>query len=351
MVRNVVKNQPPPQLEERSSSDSSSEKVSRKSKASLASRQSMGEADSFNASSLGLSKNEETNNNKAVEDGVSGNSNAVSKEKVCYNNEAIPLMASDTEISGAGKVKEVVGKDRRVGPSALGIDCDFLCGPAGLDVLSMGFDKSDLHTPNPMERGSKDVSREKLSSVEITKWAEKENDFNSSKGDLEERVVLNPKCNLGLQGIGVFCSHDRERPCRRSGKSKDSIVDGGSSLAGKNFELPEFHNVFKDSRLKKKRFGSLNEIHEKGLSEADRRKRDRIKKHIKKKGISEETTELEGCSITESDMQARRNYLLVETTKTLEVGKKVGIEFIGDENEVVKDLISIAEKELEHKEV
>ncbi|KAK8652899.1 hypothetical protein V6N13_126922 [Hibiscus sabdariffa] len=110
MVRNVVKNQPPPPLQEISSSDSSSEKVSMKSKASLLSRQSLGEVDSFKTSSLGLSQNEETNTHKEVgEDGVSRNSKAVSLEKDCYNNEAIPLVTSDIEISGTWKVNEVVG--------------------------------------------------------------------------------------------------------------------------------------------------------------------------------------------------------------------------------------------------
>ncbi|KAK8476310.1 hypothetical protein V6N11_060192 [Hibiscus sabdariffa] len=100
---------------------------------------------------------EETNTHKKVgEDGVSGNSKAISKEKVCYNNEAIPLVACVTEIREAGKVKEVVGEDMRVGLSALGKDCDFLCDPVGLHAFSMGFDKSDLHTPNPMDRGSED---------------------------------------------------------------------------------------------------------------------------------------------------------------------------------------------------
>ncbi|KAK8579039.1 hypothetical protein V6N13_142275 [Hibiscus sabdariffa] len=173
--------------------------------------------------------------------------------KICYNNETTQSLESDTEISGAGKVKEVADKDRRVGPSALGKDCDFLCDPGGLDALSMGFDKPDLHTPNPLDKGSEDKIREKLSSAEITKWAEKDKDLNSSKGDLEEQGVLNPNGNLELRGIHVFCSHNRGGHCRPSGKSKASIVDGGSNLAWKNFELPEFHNVFKVSRLKKKK--------------------------------------------------------------------------------------------------
>ncbi|KAK8557270.1 hypothetical protein V6N13_013545 [Hibiscus sabdariffa] len=303
-----------------SSSDSSSEKVSRKSKASPASRQSLGEADSFKTSSLGLLKHEETNTHKEVgEDGVSGNSKAVSLEKDCYNNEAIPLVTSDIEISGTRKVKEVVGEDMRVGLSALGKDSDFFCDPTGVDVLSMG-----LHPQYPLDRGSGDKIRGKPSSAEITKRAEKDKDLISTKRDSEEREA--PNCVLESQEIDVFCPLDREGLCRRNGKSKASFVDGGSNSERKNFELPEFHNVFKESRLKKKRFGSLNEILEKGLSEVDKRKRDRDKK--------------------QSDMQARRNYLLVEAIKTLEVWKKVGIEFIGDENEVVKDLISLAEKEV-----
>ncbi|KAL4325630.1 hypothetical protein GQ457_11G000690 [Hibiscus cannabinus] len=342
MVRNVVKNQPPP-LQELSSSDSSSKKVSRKSKASPASRKSLGVPDSFKTSSLDLSKNEKTNTLKEVgEDGLSGNSMAVSLEKDFCNNEAIPLVTSELEISGTGKVKEVVGEDRRVGLSALGKDCNSFCDPARVDVLSMG-----LHPQNPLDRGSEDEIRDKLSSAELTKRAEKDKDLISTKGVSEDPGAFNPNYVLESQELDVFCPLDREGSSRRNDKSKASfIVDGGSHLEGINFELPELQNVFKESRLKKKKFGSLNEILEKGLSEVDRRKRDRVKKRTKQKRISKETTELEGCSITESDMQARRNYLLVEAFKTLEVGKKVGIEFIGDENEVVKDLILLAEKEV-----
>ncbi|KAK9011192.1 hypothetical protein V6N11_044046 [Hibiscus sabdariffa] len=171
-----------------------------------------------------------------------------------------------------------------------------------------------LHPQNPLDRGSEDEIWGKLSSAEITKRAEKDKDLISTKGDSEEREAINPNCILESQEIDMFCPLDREGTCRRNGKSKASFVGGGSNLEGKNFELPEFHNVLKESRLKKKRFGSLNEILEKGLSEADKRKRVRDEK--------------------------------LETIKTLEVGKKVGIEFIGDENEVVKDLISLAEKEI-----
>ncbi|KAL4331915.1 hypothetical protein GQ457_07G005780 [Hibiscus cannabinus] len=277
---------------------------------------------------IGFFIGKETDTLKEVgEDGLLGNSVAVSLEKDFCNNEAIPLVTSELEISGTWKVKEVMGEDRRVGLSALGKDCDSFCDPARVDVLSMG-----LHPQNPLDRGSEDEIRDKLSSAELTERPEKDKDLISNKGVSEDPGAFNPNYVLESQELDMFCPFDREGSSRRNDKSKASfVVDGGSHLEGNNFELPELHNVFKESRLKKKRFGSLNEILEKGLSEADRRKRDRVKK--------------------QSDMQAIRNYLLVEAFKTLEVGKKVGLEFIGDENEVVKDLILLAEKEVNHTEV
>ncbi|KAK8985427.1 hypothetical protein V6N11_068683 [Hibiscus sabdariffa] len=107
--------------------------------------------------------------------------------------------------------------------------------------------------------------------------------------------------------------------------------------------------MFKEPRIKKKRYGSLSAIQEKGISEADRRLRVRAKKRVKKKGKSEEASELEGRSISDSDMKARRNFLLAEAIKTIEVGKTIGIEFIGDENEVVKDLIALEGEDQEIK--
>ncbi|KAK8609495.1 hypothetical protein V6N13_061943 [Hibiscus sabdariffa] len=152
------------------------------------------------------------------------------------------------------------------------------------------------------------------------------------------------------EGVDEVSFSDGEGATRRSGKSKDTNSERAISRVGSNFELPEFHNMFKASRIRKKIFGSLFDIQDKGLSDADKRKRDRVRKRLKKKGKLEETTELEGYSVTDSDMRARRNLLLAEATKTLEVGKLVGIEFIGDENEVVQDLILIAEKEQDNRE-
>ncbi|KAK8578574.1 hypothetical protein V6N13_100407 [Hibiscus sabdariffa] len=83
MVRNIVKHQPSSLVRELSSSDSSSEKVSRESKATLDSSPSLMEDASINATSLGNSKNEEADAPGQVEeDCVSGKSKAGPQEKV-----------------------------------------------------------------------------------------------------------------------------------------------------------------------------------------------------------------------------------------------------------------------------
>ncbi|KAK8648081.1 hypothetical protein V6N13_128843 [Hibiscus sabdariffa] len=79
--------------------------------------------------------------------------------------------------------------------------------------------------------------------------------------------------------------------------------------------------------------------------EEDRKKRDRAKKRIKTKGKDIERTELEGNSITDSDMQVRRNALLEEAKRTLATGKVVGIEIIGDEAQALEELVSLVEKD------
>ncbi|KAL4312316.1 hypothetical protein GQ457_01G010310 [Hibiscus cannabinus] len=112
-----------------------------------------------------------------------------------------------------------------------------------------------------------------------------------------------------------------------------------------NFESPENRNSRKIQKRKERRFGSLFELQDKVLSELERRKRDRVLKRIKKKGKENEKPELEGCSVTDLDLQERRRILLREAKKTLATGSLCGIEIRGDVNEAVEELISLAEKD------
>ncbi|KAL4369078.1 hypothetical protein GQ457_05G035620 [Hibiscus cannabinus] len=111
------------------------------------------------------------------------------------------------------------------------------------------------------------------------------------------------------------------------------LEEGGSEV-----EAGELLGSDADRKKKEKKYGSLLAIQDKVLSKADRKKRDRAKKRIKTKGKDLERMELEGNSITDSDMQVRRNALLEEAKKTLAIGKVVGIEIIGDEAQALEEL-------------
>ncbi|KAK8564747.1 hypothetical protein V6N12_058330 [Hibiscus sabdariffa] len=72
---------------------------------------------------------------------------------------------------------------------------------------------------------------------------------------------------------------------------------------------------------------------------------------VKKKDKGEMLSELEGRLISDSDIQARKEILLLEAQRNLEVGKKVGIVFIGNEQTVKEELIVLAEKEQQDKNI
>ncbi|KAK9019006.1 hypothetical protein V6N11_034048 [Hibiscus sabdariffa] len=81
----------------------------------------------------------------------------------------------------------------------------------------------------------------------------------------------------------------------------------------------------------------------------ERRKKDRVKRRtkVKRKAKENEKTKLEGYSITDSDIQVRRNVLLKEAVKTLATGKVMGLEIIRDEEEALQELVFLGQKECE----
>ncbi|KAK9009640.1 hypothetical protein V6N11_036170 [Hibiscus sabdariffa] len=106
-----------------------------------------------------------------------------------------------------------------------------------------------------------------------------------------------------------------------------------------SFDLPEFQQKSKPARVK--RYGSLQHFQYKDLSAAEKKKLERYRKR-KKKGLKfPEQSEIEGRSLSDSDLKTRWENGIKEAKETLEVGKKVGIEFIGDEQEIILDLVNL----------
>ncbi|KAK8663533.1 hypothetical protein V6N13_083349 [Hibiscus sabdariffa] len=83
----------------------------------------------------------------------------------------------------------------------------------------------------------------------------------------------------------------------------------------------------------------------------ERLKRDRAQRRCKKSWIAQESSELEGRSLSDSDLQARQNVLIREAWRTLETGKELGLKIRGSEQDVIEEISLLEEAELSAKGV
>ncbi|KAL4291654.1 hypothetical protein GQ457_14G003620 [Hibiscus cannabinus] len=60
-----------------------------------------------------------------------------------------------------------------------------------------------------------------------------------------------------------------------------------------------------------------------------------------------EASELENRSLTDSDLFAQQSFLIREARKTLELGKSVGFQFHGPEDEIVREIAQLEESSRE----
>ncbi|KAL4333268.1 hypothetical protein GQ457_07G010490 [Hibiscus cannabinus] len=111
--------------------------------------------------------------------------------------------------------------------------------------------------------------------------------------------------------------------------------------SGRSF-FPEL--VIKKKKAKK--YGSLLDLQDKALSTTDRRKRDQALKKFKSRGNDLDYYELSGRSLSDSDLAAKWVSATKEAKKTLKLEKKLGVQVVGDEQDVVKELISLENKGL-----
>ncbi|KAK8497082.1 hypothetical protein V6N12_000242 [Hibiscus sabdariffa] len=67
-------------------------------------------------------------------------------------------------------------------------------------------------------------------------------------------------------------------------------------------------------------------------------KKERAIRRERKKAKSQEVSDLSGRSLSDSDLLARWESATKEARKAMELGKKVGIQFVGDERQVIHDI-------------
>ncbi|KAK8595384.1 hypothetical protein V6N13_016757 [Hibiscus sabdariffa] len=92
---------------------------------------------------------------------------------------------------------------------------------------------------------------------------------------------------------------------------------------------------------KDKKFGSLLELQNRSISISERRKRDKMLRSRKLSKQLMEETELSEKSLSDSDIKSKCSILIKEAREVPKLGKKIGVKIVGDENEVVQELVSL----------
>ncbi|KAL4387762.1 hypothetical protein GQ457_09G013100 [Hibiscus cannabinus] len=116
-------------------------------------------------------------------------------------------------------------------------------------------------------------------------------------------------------------------------------------------EARAFFPELAKKKLKEKRYCSLSDFQDKALSVLERKKKERAIRKERKKAKSQEVSELSGRSLSDSDLMARWESATKEARNAMELGKKVGIQFVGDERQMVMyswDVSKLGDGDFQH---
>ncbi|KAK8686507.1 hypothetical protein V6N13_125531 [Hibiscus sabdariffa] len=127
-------------------------------------------------------------------------------------------------------------------------------------------------------------------------------------------------------------------------KNDQEVNSSATEPEIEHFKFPEEK---KGKRVKKnsKKFRSLPEIQNSNISESEKRKRDRALKRRKWNKLHLEESELSGKSLSDSDISNRVSKLVKEAMHVLKVGKKIGFNIVGEENDIINDIVELELKE------
>ncbi|KAK8696499.1 hypothetical protein V6N13_001633 [Hibiscus sabdariffa] len=140
------------------------------------------------------------------------------------------------------------------------------------------------------------------------------------------------------------------------GSQIDPALEGGAesnSISSHSKAELKTENLegIKDKKVEPKRSwanvvdDNVNSGQNKNLTESERRKRDRaLKRRNWSKQLLEES-ELSGKSLSYLDISNRVSNLVKDAKRVLNLGKKIGCHFVGDENEIINDLVELELKE------
>ncbi|KAL4313288.1 hypothetical protein GQ457_01G032420 [Hibiscus cannabinus] len=135
-----------------------------------------------------------------------------------------------------------------------------------------------------------------------------------------------------------------QKPNEESGIGKSAGLQSNCDIVSEEESDKSFFPELVIEKKNKKKYDSLLDLQDKALSTADRRKRDRALKKSKSSRNNLDYSELSGRSLSDSDLAARWVSATKEAKKTLNLGKKLGVQVVGDEQDVVNELISMENK-------
>ncbi|KAK8648763.1 hypothetical protein V6N13_129506 [Hibiscus sabdariffa] len=139
------------------------------------------------------------------------------------------------------------------------------------------------------------------------------------------------------------CKEKRVEPKRSWATVVEDLVNSGQALSKIDQEVnssetePEIEHFDFPEDKKGKRNSDI--------SESERRKRDRALKRRKWNKLHLDESEISGKSLSDSDISNRVSKLVKEAKHVLKVGKKMGFNIVGEENDIINDLVELELKE------
>ncbi|KAL4383355.1 hypothetical protein GQ457_15G025870 [Hibiscus cannabinus] len=195
------------------------------------------------------------------------------------------------------------------------------------EVVQKGLEVEDVHLN--WKQGPKDLTfPEEGRELHTLRTDEDERDMGFKP--LQEITVSGSREYMDLWAKAV----DEKFNEGLSNAISDNVIEThseGDTCSAFFSEMEPFKLIKKGK--KGKRYSSLLELQDKKITEAEKKKRN---KAMRRQNLNKKNLDI---SLSDSDLLARRDILIKEARETLKLGKKVGMQILGDEQEVVNELL------------
>ncbi|KAL4333732.1 hypothetical protein GQ457_07G001610 [Hibiscus cannabinus] len=168
-------------------------------------------------------------------------------------------------------------------------------------------------------------------------------DSNNRSLDQVEPEAVKVPCEIGPGEVSDSWADTVDRVVNKGKVCTAKKVKVSCNLGENEADLyAEFKDRKNGSRGKRERkYGSLFDIQNQVLTDSERVNRDKV---FYKTGVSKEHlqwSKLSGKSLSDSDIKAKISSLRSEARKIIKLGKKIGVQIIGEEQDTIQELVLI----------